>query len=90
MSETDSKEQSTDNTLNDMIPFIIGIGLIIIFCLVVAIICLCGKNELLDILQPSASKLTDNLENVTNILNAIIEKNINSKIIFSLITLAIF
>ena len=90
MSETDSKEQCTDNTLKDMIPIIIVLGVLLLFCLVVLILVNFNGQNLLISLFNTAIMLPANLQNKIDILNSLIEKDIKFKFIFSLVNLVIF
>lgn len=90
MSETDSKEQCTDNTLKDMIPIIIVLGVLLLFCLVALILVNFNGHNLLISLYNIAKILPANLLKGIEILNSLIEKDIKIKFIFSIVNLIIF
>lgn len=90
MSETDNKEQCTDNTLKDMIPIIIVLGVLLLFCLVVLILVNFNGQNLLISLFNTAIMLPANLQKGIDILNNLIEKDIKYKFIFSVVNVVIF
>jgi|TARA_B110000858_G_scaffold198457_1_gene265262 hypothetical protein len=90
MSETDNKEQCTDNTLKDMIPIIIVLGVLLLFCLVVLILVNFNGQNLLISLFNTAIMIPANLQKGIDILNSLIEKDIKLKFIFSLVNVFIF
>jgi hypothetical protein len=91
MGDSESKEQcNNNNTLKNMIPIIIVLGVLILFSLIALILVNFNGQNLLVSLFNMAKILPINLQKGIDILNSLIEKDIKIEFIFSLVNVVVF